>query len=167
MKLSLLFFSVFTLCGSAISFSQTSASASFSASVTIVEPIGITTTSDMNFARVEAGEGGLVILAPDDSRIAQGGIQLAEGETGTAASFEVIGTEGFAYDLSLPKGSFFLSNGTEEIVIKDFKSDIEGSGNLSGGSQVVKVGATLEVNPNQTPGNYSNSNGFTVTVNYN
>lgn len=166
MKLSFLFFSMLVLV-SAASFPQTSASASFTASVTIVEPIGITTTSDMNFARVEAGEGGQVILAPDDSRITQGGVQLADGETGTAASFEVIGTEGFAYDLSLPQGAFLLSNGSEEIVIKDFKSNIQGKGNFSGGPNIVKVGATLVMNPSQTPGRYSSSNGFTVTVNYN
>lgn len=167
MKRTLFIIAIFSLLISTGGYAQTSASATSTASVTIVEPIGITTTSNMNFARIEAGKGGQVILAPDNTRTAWGGVQLAEGETGTAASFEVIGNDGFAFDLSLPQESYVLSSGDHNIVIRDFQSDIKGTGNLIGGAQTVKVGATLEISPNQTPGRYSNTDGFTVTVNYN
>lgn len=167
MKRCLFIITIFSLLISTAGYSQTSASASFTASVTIVEPVGITTTSNMNFARIEAGKGGQVVLAPDNTRTAWGGVQLAEGQTGAAASFEVIGNDGFTFDLSLPQGSYVLSSGDQNIVVRDFQSDIEGTGNLIGGAQTVKVGATLEISANQTPGRYTNTDGFTVTVNYN
>lgn len=150
----------------AMGYSQASASATFSASVTIVEPIGITTTSNLNFAKLEAGNGGTVILGADDSRTAVGGVKLADGEPGTAATFEVVGQEGYAFDVSLPEGHYVLSNGADQIIIRDFKSNSR-TGSFTGGAQVVKVGATMDVNPNQPPGRYTNDNGFTVTVNYN
>lgn len=167
MKSPLLIALLLTAFSSAVGYSQASASTTFSASVTIVEPIGITTASDLNFARIESGSGGTVILGPDDSRTAIGGVKLAEGESGTAATFEVVGQEGFAFDVSLPEGAYVLSNGVDEIVIRDFKSDSKTNRSFTGGAQVVKVGATMDVNPSQTPGRYTNQNGFTVTVNYN
>lgn len=167
MKRTLFIIAIFSLLASTMGYAQTSASATFTATVTIVEPIGITTTSNMNFARIEAGEGGRVILAPDNTRTAWGGVHLTHGETGTAASFEVVGNDGFTYDLSLPQGDLILRSGDQEIVIRDFQSDLIGSGTLTGGSQTVRVGATLEVNPNQTPGRYTSEGGFQVTVNYN
>lgn len=167
MKSPLLITLLFTAFTGVVGYSQASARATFSASVTIVEPIGITTASDLNFARIEAGSGGAVILGPDDSRTAMGGVKLAEGETGTAATFEVVGQEGFTFDISLPKGKYVLSNGVDEIIIRDFKTDSPTSGSFTGGAQVVKVGATMDVNPNQPPGRYTSQNEFTVTVNYN
>lgn len=167
MKRTLFIIAVFSLLASTMGYTQTSASATFTTTVTIVEPIGITTNSNMNFARIEAGEGGRVILSPDNTRTTQGAVYLTQGEPSTAASFKVFGNDGFTYDLSLPQGDFILRNGEQEMVIRNFQSDIEGSGSLTDGQQTVRVGATLEINPDQTPGRYSSDGGFQVTVNYN
>lgn len=143
------------------------ATASFTASVTIVQPIGITTTSNMNFANVDAKSGGEVILTPDNIRISNGGVELKEATGLSAASFEVTGEPGFAFSITLPENEYVLTNGNESMIIKDFTSSLAEGGNLSNGAKLVRVGATLNVNPNQTPGIYSSPAAMNVTVNYN
>ncbi|HSM63398.1 MAG TPA: hypothetical protein VK833_05620, partial [Gillisia sp.] len=48
---------------------QSSATANFTASATIIQPITITTTADMNFANIDASSGGRIILTTENTRI--------------------------------------------------------------------------------------------------
>lgn len=148
-------------------FGQTSATASFTASATIIQPIGITTTSNMNFAHVDARSGGEVTLTPDNIRITTGGVDLADDAAVSAATFEVTGEEGFAFSINLPENDYVLTNGTEDMIIRDFTSSLAEGGNFVGGSKVIRVGATLDVHPNQAPGIYNSKSSMKVTVNYN
>ena len=143
------------------------ATANFTASVTIIQPVGITTTSNMDFANLDAKTGGEIILTPDNLRITTGGVEIAEGGLVSAASFEVTGQRGYTFAISLPEDQYLLSNGSENIVIRDFTSNYDGTGLLAKGSQRISVGATLDVKPNQVPGNYISQNPLNVTVNYN
>lgn len=147
-------------------FSQASATANFTASATIIQPIGITTTNDMQFANIDARNGGAVILTPENTRITNGDIELAEGGTVSAATFEVTGQTGFAFGISLPKGSHRLSSGSETMILQDFTTNYDGS-SIAGDGKTIKVGASLIVNPNQQPGNYKTNGDLQVTVNYN
>ena len=147
-------------------FSQASATANFTASATIIQPIGITTTNDMQFANIDARNGGAVILTPENTRITNGDIELAEGGTVSAATFEVTGQTGFAFGISLPKGSHRLSSGSESMLLQDFTTNYDGS-SIAGDGKTIKVGASLIVNPNQQPGNYKTNGDLQVTVNYN
>ena len=156
---------LFFFFGSVV-FSQTQATATFTASVTIIEPIGITTTSDMNFASVDAKTGGSIILTPQNDRITTGGVELADGSTVSAASFKVTGENGFSFSLSLPKGEYHLSDGSETVIIKDFTSNFHES-TISSTTPEIKVGATLDIKAGQQPGNYKTLNAIPVTVNYN
>ena len=121
----------------------------------------------MNFANLDAKSGGAVILTPDNTRLSTGDVALADNSNVSAAAFEVTGEEGFAFSISLPESEYVLTNGTESMIIKDFTSSLAEGGNLSGGSKTVRVGATLKVNPNQTPGVYNSPAPMNVTVNYN
>ena len=147
-------------------FSQASATANFTASATIIQPIGITTTNNMQFANIDARNGGAVILTPENTRITNGDIELAEGGTVSAATFEVTGQTGFAFSISLPKGSHRLSSGSESMILQDFTTNYHGS-SIAGDGKTIKVGASLIVNPNQQPGNYKTNGDLQVTVNYN
>ena len=162
----LLLLSIFVLA-SYTGLAQSQATASFTASVTIIEPIGITTTSNMNFANVDAKTGGAVILTPESNRITSGGVELKEATGVSAASFEITGEQGFSFSLSLPESEYILTNGSEDIIIKDFTSSLASSGNLGSAAKIVRVGATLDVNPNQAPGIYTSAGPMNVTVNYN
>ncbi|WP_034925414.1 DUF4402 domain-containing protein [Gillisia sp. CAL575] len=156
---------ILLLCFSSMSFAQ--ATATFNASVTIIQPIGITTTSDLKFANIDAKNGGEVTLSPNSTRSTAGEVLLSDGGTVSAASFEITGEPGYTYGITLPGDNHVLSNGTETMVINNFTTDFNGDNALASGPQTINVGATLKVNPNQTPGNYINQGGFNVTVNYN
>lgn len=142
------------------------ATANFTATATIIQPITLTTTSQMNFANVDAKNGGEVILTPASSRYTSGEVELDDATNVSAASFTVSGQEGYTYSITLPQSQYELSNGIDKMIIKDFTTDLN-SGSLAAGTQSFRVGATLKVNPNQKPGNYVTSNNMNVTVNYN
>lgn len=153
--------------GNAAVYAQTSASAGFTASVTIVEPIGISTAANMNFANVDARDGGSIVLSPDNTRSKQGDVGLEDGSQVSAAAFEITGEEDFAFSISLPEEEYVLTNGTEDMIIRDFTSNMAAQGQLGHDATIVRVGATLDVNPNQTPGVYTSPTAMNVTVNYN
>ena len=148
-------------------YAQTQATATFTASVTIIEPIGITNTAEMNFASLDAKSGGTVILTPDNDRLASGGVELADGTNVSAASFRVTGQQGFSFTISLPQGEYYLTNGNQNIILKDFTTNLDSSGDLSGGMAEFRVGATVEIQSGQQPGTYNTIGELPVTVHYN
>src|SRR5437762_9349774 len=93
------------IAGSTASFAQASATAS--ASATIITPISISKTVDMNFGNiaVSASTSGTVVLSTAGSRTTggSGGVTLPS-TTGTvaAASFTVSGEPSLTYDITLP-----------------------------------------------------------------
>ncbi|MBO2545205.1 DUF4402 domain-containing protein [Salegentibacter sp. BDJ18] len=147
-------------------FSQVSATANFTASATIIQPIGITTTTNMQFANIDAQNGGAVILTPDNTRITTGELVLADGGNVSAATFQVTGQSGFAFGISLPKGTHRLTSGVESMLLQDFTTNFDGS-SLNGDGKTIRIGASLIVNPNQQPGDYKTTDDLQVTVNYN
>ena len=145
---------------------QSSASATFTASVTIIKPIEIRTTSNMNFSHVETIKGGSVTLNPDNSRSTVGFVELKNGDLASAATFEVKGQNGYSYDISIPQGEYVMSNGHKEIVLRNFKATTESS-TVSKEYQIIRIGATLDIPENQTPGKYFTPTPLEVTVSYN
>ena len=142
------------------------ATANFTATATIIQPITIATTSQMNFAKIDAKNGGDVILTPESTRYTSGEVELDEATSVSAASFTVSGQQGYTYAITLPQSEYELTNGSEKMTLKDFTTDIK-SGSLAEGTQSFRVGATLKVNANQQPGIYNTLNNLNVTVNYN
>ena len=54
------------------------------------------------------------------------------------------------------------------MVVNAFTSStLSGTATLTGGTDVLTVGATLNVGAAQPAGTYTSATGFTVTVNYN
>ncbi len=155
------------------SYAQESATAT--ATATILTPIAITKTVDMNFGNVavQSTTGGTVILAPAGTRTVTGGVTLpATAGTVTAATFTVTGTTDYTYTVSLPVAAVTLTEtvgATATMTATAFTSTpttTAGAGVLTLGTQTLKVGATLNVAAGQATGVYV-SPAFTVTVNYN
>ena len=158
------------IAGSTASFAQATATAS--ASATIITPITIVKNVDMNFGNVavSATIAGTAILAPAGTRTTggAGGVTLP-ATTGTvaAASFTVSGQANYTYAITLPSTTNITSGGNT-MVVNAFTSSPATTGTLSSlGSQTLNVGATLNVNAAQAPGTYTNATGVPVTVNYN
>jgi len=154
------------------SFAQASATAS--ASATIITPISIVKNTNMNFGNVavSASVAGTVILAPASTRTTggAGGVTLPS-TTGTvaAADFTVSGQASYTYAITLPSTTVTLSDGGGHTMsVTAFTSSPSATGTLSGsGLQDLTVGATLSVTAAQAAGTYTNSTGVPVTVNYN
>jgi hypothetical protein len=123
---------------------------------------------DMNFGNNAVGSSlGTVVLAPDNSRTKTGGVTLpAVIGTVTAAQFTVNGLGTSTFSITLP-ASYSITSGVNTMNIDTFTSTPSGSGTLVGGTQTIKVGATLDVAASQPAGSYTNATGFPVIVNYN
>ena len=146
-------------------------SATATSTATIVTPIAINKTVDMNFGNVAINnQVGTVILAPESTRTFTGGITLpVVTGTVTAASFNVTGQADYTYSITLPSSVLLTrQNGSETMTVDEFTSTPTPTGKLNGsGSQVLNVGATLNVGASQVAGTYVSGTPFTVTVNYN
>lgn len=147
-------------------FAQASASATVESRATIIDPIKIDKTVDLDFGNViSAYSPGTVILSPDGSRVAYG-VLLSSSIPGNVAPAEAVVTHGNNnYAITLPT-SFTLyhqENPSQVLVIDNFTVEpITGNE-----SDVLRIGATLNLEANQTAGYYTNPEGFNVTVSYN
>ena len=149
------------------------ASATASASATIITPISISKTVDMDFGNiaVSASTGGTVDLATTGARTTGGaGGTTLPSTTGTvaAAEFAVSGEASFTYAITLPTSATLSDGSGNTMTVGSFVSNPSATGTLStGGTQTLLVGATLTVGAAQVAGTYTNSTGVPVTVNYN
>jgi len=155
---------------SAGTFAQVSATAT--ASATIVSPIAIANAGNMNFGNIAVSTiAGTVVLpaALVPVRTVTGGCTLpATVGTVTAAAFTVTGQAGFTYSISLPANASLTGPGPA-MTANTFVSSptVAVGGLLTGGTETLYVGATLNVGASQTAGAYTTPAPFTVTVNYN
>jgi hypothetical protein len=148
--------------------------ATASATATIVTPIGITKTAgvDMSFENIAVNSAaGTVNLSTAGVRTATGGVTLPNSSgVISAASFDVTGSAGYTYSISMPSTiSLVHSNTTSSMSITAISNSVGSIGTLdaSTGTQNIKVGATLNSGSNQLAGVYSNTADLSLTVNYN
>ncbi|MFA8433823.1 MAG: DUF4402 domain-containing protein [Marinifilaceae bacterium] len=162
-------FAILVLGFATASFAQETASAS--ASATIVTPISITKTVDLNFGNVavQSTTAGTVVMAPDGSRTEANGVTLpATPGTVTAASFNVAGEGNYTYAITLPSTCTIThATSASTMEVNAFTSNPSVTGTLSSGAQTLTVGATLNVSAAQESGAYTSGTDFNVTVNYN
>ena len=165
------FFAVAILFSGVSVISSAQVKATATASSTIVTPIGITKTVDMNFGNVAINSttAGTVVLAPAGTRTSTGGVTLpATAGTVAAAEFNVTGANDYTFSITLPSTSHEIKSGSNTMSVTGFTSTPTPTGTLSAtGSATVKVGATLNVSAGQAAGTYTSVTPFEVTVNYN
>jgi len=123
--------------------------------------------TSLSFGSFIAGSGGAIAVSPAGVRMPTGGvITVGQGAGVAAAQFTVTGTANATYSITLPASNTVeLSDGNGNVMaLNSFVSSPAATGTLMGGSQVIRIGATLVVRPNQPPGSYAGA--FNVTVNY-
>ena len=149
-------------------FAQVTASAS--ASAQILTPIAITKTVDMNFGNLAVNAtSGTIVLTPASSRSNTGGVTFLNGNNGTvtAASFTVTGLADATYSITLPAGPTTISYSGNDMRVDSWTSTPTPTGTLTGGTQTLNVGATLNVPASSPAGLYTSATPFDVIVNYN
>lgn len=150
-------------------FSQASATSTITARVTVVEPIKITKSVDLDFGNVIGSfTTGTLTLDPDGIRTVNG-VLISNAVPGDVTAAEAIVTHNNNnYSIGLPE-SFTLYNSenpNQFLLINQFT--VQPLPNVGDeGSDILKIGATLNLEANQLPGYYTNSAGFNVTVSYN
>lgn len=147
-------------------FGQNSETAKVTARVNVIDPIKITKSVDLDFGNViSAYNAGTVTLSPNGTRLANG-VQISNTFPGNVSPAEARVSHGNnKYSITLPE-NFILYNQEDPnqiILINDFQV-APNPGELI---DILKIGATLNIEANQPSGFYSNSDGFNVTVSYN
>ncbi|HEX7706863.1 MAG TPA: DUF4402 domain-containing protein [Thermoanaerobaculia bacterium] len=146
---------------------QTTATAEAGVTAEVIQPIAIAKNADLSFGRFSvAAEGTVVIPADGSARTQSGGVLLPVGlAAGSRAQFTVTGDEAATYSVTMPAdGVIVLSDGDSNTMdLSDFEST--STGNLVDGTEIIYVGATLNVADNQAAGSYSGT--FDVIVDYN
>ena len=161
-------FILFLLLGlsSLVGMAQASASATLNSRATVIDPIQIDKTVDLDFGNViGAYNPGSVILSPDGSRVAFG-VQISNTMPGNVTPAEAVVTHGNNnYSIILPE-SFLLYNqvNPNQMLLIDQFTVAPQEGALM---YIIRIGGTLNLEANQLSGFYTNSSGFNVTVSYN
>jgi len=155
---------------SAVSFGQTTATATSSASATILAPLAISNTLPLNFGTIGASATtSTVTLAADNSRVVTGGATaLGVGAPARAGVFAISGTPNALFTVVLPTTTISLTGPGVAMTIlpADWSQDLGANPALSAlGAATLKVGAKLNVGAAQLAGNYTAT--YPVTVNYN
>ncbi len=135
---------------------------------TIIAPISIEKTADLQFGKiVRSTESGRVIIpaAENPTPIYQGVVAFTTPGAVTAAQFTVTGEEGYTYAITLPDEVTLTSEGEGTMIVTNFTSTPSEEGLLTEGTQDLLVGATLTVEADQPSGEYVGE--FEVTVAYN
>jgi len=148
-------------------FAQVSETAT--ATATIVSPILITKSLDMNFGNVAVGTtAGTVVMTPASARSATGGVTLpATIGTVSAATFNVTGTAGYTYTIAIAGDPLTVTSGVNTMTVTTFTNSPTSPATLVAGDNALTVGATLNVGASQAAGLYVSASTFSVTVNYN
>ncbi len=161
-------FILFLLLGlsTLVGMAQASASATVNSRATIIDPIQIDKTVDLDFGNIiTAYNPGSVILSPDGSRVAFG-VQISNTIPGNVTPAEAVVTHGNNnYAITLPE-SFLLynqENPNQVLRIDQFTVNPQEGALID----IIRIGGTLNLEANQLSGFYTNSAGFNVTVSYN
>ncbi|MCX6226444.1 MAG: DUF4402 domain-containing protein [Bacteroidia bacterium] len=147
---------------------QSTATASTTA--TLVVPISIAKTTDMNFGTVAASAtAGTVALDYINGRTATGGASLPAGSvTQKTAVFTVTGEGSSTFSIAVPSAPITLNGSVSgTMTVDNFVADLGAAATLVSGSKVINVKAILNVPANAVAGTYTNASGLFVTVNYN
>jgi hypothetical protein len=153
-------------------FAQVTVSANANASATIIAPLTIAWSADMNFGNlaVLGATAGTCVLGPDDSRLATGGVDLAATTAGvvSAAAFDLVGSEGYVVVITLPQTACVVTSGANTMNVDTWISDPPAPTLTFSGTtmRTLLVGATLNVGASQAPGLYTSATPFVVTASY-
>lgn len=148
------------------------ASATTTSTATVIEPIAITTATELVFGDFAPGEGGSVTVATDGARTASGPILSTAGATPTAARFDVTGDDGATYSISISGATELTDPASNTMLLSVFNAlTADGattgtvtSGTLTGGAESIYLGGELTVGGTQTAGTYTGD--VIVTVEY-
>ena len=147
---------------------QHSATAKATVSATIVSPVGTAKESEFSFGKFTPGnKPGNIVLTPESTIEAYGGVSIVAGNENTPAVFKVFNGI-HDYTVTLPYECMMINkDGTQSMQLCQFDILSYPEPGTAGYTEIVAIGATLNIQPNQQPGAYEPAQPFEVVINYN
>lgn len=139
------------------------ASATGTASATVIVPITVTAGTALNFGTFAANSaGGTVAITTASARSATGSVALSATTPGVAGSFTVTGNASSTFAITNP-GTFNVTSGANTMAVN--LTGLATTGTLAAGSATILVPGTLTVGASQAAGSYTGT--YTMAVEYN
>lgn len=159
---------LFLFLGSFVhTFAQMTAYANIYATVIAEQPIMVKKTANLTFSDISSLRSGTIVLASNNN-LTSSNAELAQNGNGTVAAFSVVGGNQSAFDVTLPKESYTISNGiSANMMVDNFTLTQSINVTKQYTESEIKISATLHVPDNQTARNNNSQNSFPVTLNYN
>jgi hypothetical protein len=116
----------------------------------VIEAIAANETEQLNFGKfAPITNGGTVIISPDGTRIAQGSVALASSDF-SPGRFTITGAPDASFSVQLPTAPIELihQSTNKYLMVDGWVSDpSNGSGTniLTNGSQIISIGASINV----------------------
>lgn len=140
------------------------------ATAVLRKPVSLTITknSDLVFGTIAPGiSPGSVTISHSNNAVSSNGVSLLSvGPVRNRATFTIRGPLGTPFSVSIPSSIQLTSGGLTPMNLNLTKNLPNTNNSIpAGGSIVLYIGGTLQINSNQPSGNYTGS--VTVTINYN
>ncbi|MEI8049029.1 MAG: DUF4402 domain-containing protein [Bacteroidota bacterium] len=146
-------------------FAQSAKSASSTA--TLVTPLKITKTTDLDFGVVaSSATAGTIAMNYNNGLTPSGGSYVISG-TPTSAKFNVTGADGESISVSYPTTLTLTGVALGTLTLSSITADCGTTTTIGGGAKDIKFSSVLEIPANTVADTYTNATGLTVTVNYN
>ena len=134
---------------------------------TVVAPVGISDLSNESLGTIVVAKSPVNTTAKSAGIVTVSGLQVAQNETATVASFSLTDYNNTTFDLTLPSSNINLSEGNNNLVASNFSHQYSLENSPESGKKVIKIGAILHMAGNLPENNYTAQNPFPVTLNYN
>lgn len=143
------------------------ATATATATANITSTITVRTINGLIFGDIASGaEAGTLTLSSGGVRTTTGGVTVNRSIGASPAAFDVQGDPNGTYSITFPAAIIMTNGSPNSMVVDKFTSTPETTGVIdASGQQTLFVGGTLNVNSNQSFGNYTGE--LAVTVDYN
>lgn len=163
------FFAIATLFlgFSASAMAQQTGNATATAGATIVSPLSISNTRNLDFGTIvaNASEAGTVTLAAtSDATSSATGVTMAPGSVSNTAVFAINGDANRTFNITMPATVTLAGPANAEMIITLAKNLSNENNVLTGGTSTLYVGGSLAVAANQAAGAYTAE--FNVAIAY-
>lgn len=172
--LSLLVVTAFVAAPVSLFAADPTATETATGSASIISPIDITKTADLDFGIISGTSAGTVtinaVTGAQNNPVITGDLSVISTSAPKAAAFTVTGSGNATYAITMDNSLTLNGSGTAtgESMISTLVLDaakVSGVGTLSSGTDNIYVGGVLTIAASQAAGSYQGS--FDVTVNYN
>lgn len=164
----LLLLAIVVLGISAVSHAQVAPNATANASATLVAPLKIQNTQELDYGTVAGSQNISTIVMATDGTLtpSAGAYVISAAGTSKAPKFVISGDPSRSFAISIPD-EVSLSGNTSGVKIGSFVNSDTQHKIGSEGTLEISLGSTLTLPANVVAGTYKNTTDLKVTVNYN